>query len=140
VYEHAVTHLERVPLGTSYPDVVARVCAVWAALAAPPILAVDQSGVGRQTVDQFRLAEPRCAELVPVTITPGAGAAAPGRPGLAVVGRADPRGPGGPRRPGGVGWGRANAAGSGRRGEATDGERVCAGVGVGAGRPSPGPR
>src|SRR5688572_25297881 len=53
-----VNHLERLPLGTSYPAVVARVSTL---LATPPLradltaLVVDQTGVGRPVVDLMRL-------------------------------------------------------------------------------------
>jgi len=72
-------HLERWPLGTSYPAIVAAVVARCAALPQPsrhditPQLVVDSTGVGRPIVDLLRAAQPR-ADLVPVTITGGAAA------------------------------------------------------------------
>ena len=80
---YLVRHLERLPLGTPYPAVVARTAAVLRALPGPPLLAeprprrlargrptlvVDQTGVGRAVVDHMRQAGLR---PVPVTITAG---------------------------------------------------------------------
>src|SRR5262245_42349041 len=68
---YAVRHLERFPLGTPYTAVVARVAEI---LSRPPLagggLAVDETGVGRAVVDQFR-AERSLAGLWPVTVTAG---------------------------------------------------------------------
>lgn len=67
----AVPHLERIPLGTSYPAIVERVAQV---LATPPLhpattaLVVDATGVGAPVVDLFRQAGLR---PVPITITAG---------------------------------------------------------------------
>ena len=68
-----VGHLERPPLGTPYPDVVALVRGRVAALlarGAAATLVVDQTGVGRPVVDLLRRAGVGCP-LVPVTITAG---------------------------------------------------------------------
>jgi len=66
----SMRHLERLPLGTSYPDVIGRVAAL---LASPPLkddamLIVDGTGVGAAVVDDFRLA---LRSLVDLTITGG---------------------------------------------------------------------
>jgi len=66
----SVRHLERLPLGTSYPTIVQRVAAL---LASPPlmgdaVLIVDGTGVGAAVVDDFRLA---LRSLIDVTITGG---------------------------------------------------------------------
>ncbi len=67
-------HLERFPLGTSYPTIVASVAKM---LRQPPLsegrprLAVDQTGVGAPVVDMFRQASLN-AELHPIHITGGA--------------------------------------------------------------------
>src|ERR1039458_10552430 len=65
-------YLERIPLGTPYPDVVERVAQVTRdrQLAGHCHLAVDGTGVGRPVVDQLRRAKPE-AILMPVTITAG---------------------------------------------------------------------
>jgi hypothetical protein len=65
-------HLERMPLGTPYPDVVRRVVDLTRCpqLSAPVHLAVDNTGVGIAVVDMLRAAHPR-AVLLPVTITAG---------------------------------------------------------------------
>jgi len=71
-----VRHLERFPLGTSYPQIVASVIDRCAAQPAPgysdlpPQLVVDATGCGRPVVDLLRDAQPR-ADLVPITITGG---------------------------------------------------------------------
>lgn len=64
---HRVRHLERLPLGTSYPGQVERIAALVRSL--PPCeLVVDQTGVGRPVVDMLRE-----KNLLPeaVTITAG---------------------------------------------------------------------
>ncbi len=67
-------HLERVPLGTPYPAIVARVSAM---LKQPPLsegrprLAVDETGVGAPVVDLFKRARLNAA-LHPIHITAGA--------------------------------------------------------------------
>ncbi len=65
-------HLERVELGTPYPDVVARVTAVTQgrALAGRCELVVDGTGVGRPVVDLLRRARPGCG-ILPVVVTAG---------------------------------------------------------------------
>jgi hypothetical protein len=72
VFDYACRHLERWPLGTSYPEVVERMEALYSK---PPLkgstLAVDQTGVGRAVVDMLRRAE-LDARLLPITITTGA--------------------------------------------------------------------
>ncbi len=68
-----VRHLERMPLGTPYPGMVARVgerVRALADLGSGPTLVVDQTGVGRPVVDLLRAASLPC-RLVPVTITAG---------------------------------------------------------------------
>jgi hypothetical protein len=64
--------LERVPLGTPYPEVVERVVQVTRSsqLAGRCHLAVDGTGVGRPVVDLLRGARPGCP-LMPAIITPG---------------------------------------------------------------------
>ena len=66
--------LERLALGTSYPEVAQRVAAVAAGVAAKadgwPDLYVDATGVGTPVVDMLAAAGP-CARLVPVTFTHG---------------------------------------------------------------------
>jgi hypothetical protein len=65
-------HLERVPIGTPYPDVVRRVVEITHSpkLTGPIHLAVDNTGVGAAVMDLLRAAQPR-ASLLPVTITAG---------------------------------------------------------------------
>jgi len=68
-----VRHLERMPLGSSYPDVVKQVSErVYALrdLDASLTLVVDQTGVGRPVVDLLRDAALPC-RLVPIMITGG---------------------------------------------------------------------
>jgi hypothetical protein len=68
---YAVRHLERFPLGTSYPEIVDRVVALFARTPLTnSTLAVDETGVGRAVVDLLRKARPRCT-LRPITITAG---------------------------------------------------------------------
>lgn len=69
-----VGHVERLPLGTRYPAVVAHVGATVAALRsrepAPDVhLAIDGTGVGKPVVDMFLAKRPDVATLCPVTIT-----------------------------------------------------------------------
>jgi hypothetical protein len=75
VRHYAVRHLQRWPLGTSYPQIVKDVGEL---LARPPLtgckLVIDGTGVGRPVVDLFRKAvrEGDCkAQIVSVTITGG---------------------------------------------------------------------
>jgi hypothetical protein len=65
-------HIERLPLGTTYPGVVDRVAELTQALASEGTcrLAVDGTGVGRPVVDLLRLARLRCT-LLPVMVTAG---------------------------------------------------------------------
>ena len=65
-------YLERIPLGTPYPEVVERVVQVtrWPELAGQCRLAVDGTGVGRSVVDLLRMARPGCV-LMAVNITGG---------------------------------------------------------------------
>jgi hypothetical protein len=66
-------HMERMPLGTAYPDIVERVRKVMRSGAlsmGPRSLAVDGTGVGRPVVDLLRRGEMGC-RLLPVTITSG---------------------------------------------------------------------
>lgn len=72
---YTVGHLERLPLGTSYPDIMERV--VWL-LAQPPLagaaLVIDGTGVGRPVVDMFTRKLGRQGQggrCVPVSITAG---------------------------------------------------------------------
>lgn len=67
-----VRHLARLPLGTSYPDVVERVCELVRvpALLRNSVLVVDATGVGAPVVDLLRRAPLECT-LLPVTITGG---------------------------------------------------------------------
>lgn len=65
-------YLERMPLGTPYPDVVERVKNVMRQLASEGVcdLAVDGTGVGRPVVDLLRRSGLRCS-LWPAIITGG---------------------------------------------------------------------
>jgi hypothetical protein len=65
-------HVERIALGTLFPEVVERVVQVtqWPDLAGRCRLAVDGTGVGRPVVDLLRQARPACV-LMPVNITSG---------------------------------------------------------------------
>jgi hypothetical protein len=65
-------YLERVALGTPYPEVAQEVVRVTTHpdLAGQCDLVVDATGVGRPVVDLLRRADPRCT-LIPVTITAG---------------------------------------------------------------------
>jgi hypothetical protein len=67
-----VRHLERVPLGTPYPGVVARVREIvrGSEIAGQCALVVDGTGVGAPVVDMLRAARLGC-NIVPVTITGG---------------------------------------------------------------------
>jgi hypothetical protein len=67
-----VRHLERVPLGTPYPGVVARVREITQndELAGNCALAVDGTGVGAPVVDMLRAARLGC-DISAVTITGG---------------------------------------------------------------------
>jgi hypothetical protein len=65
-------YLERIALGTPYPEVVNRLVQVtqWPELAGRCRLAVDGTGVGGPVVDLLRRARPGCV-LMPVNITSG---------------------------------------------------------------------
>lgn len=67
-----VRHLERIPLGTSYPDVVEHVRALVASpeLRGRSTLVVDATGVGAPVLDLLRRARLEC-RLIGVTITGG---------------------------------------------------------------------
>ena len=69
-----VRHIERLPLGMSYPDQVQRIAAIVSSpeLARDALVAVDGTGVGRAVTDllQDALRPPR-APLVAITITGG---------------------------------------------------------------------
>jgi hypothetical protein len=77
-------HLERFPLGTSYPTIATRVVEL---VAGPPLagctIAVDHTGVGRAVVDLLTEARPN-AWLVPITITAGQLVSADGQGGYHV--------------------------------------------------------
>ena len=66
-------HLERIPLGTPYTEVVDRVVAVTrsAELAGRCHLIADATGVGRPVMDMLRRAELGSSRLWPVEITSG---------------------------------------------------------------------
>jgi hypothetical protein len=66
-----VRHLQRFPLGTPYPTIVAQVAAMkqHPLLKSAPVV-VDQTGVGRAVVDQMRRT-PSMGWIVPITITAG---------------------------------------------------------------------
>lgn len=73
VAHHRLRHVERIPLGTSYPEVIDRVAEVLArvpAMPRPPVLVVDATGCGRPVMDLMRK-----SGLAPlgVTITAGSG-------------------------------------------------------------------
>lgn len=53
---HQIIHIERIPLGTAYPEVVRQVseAADWAAQYGRPVVVMDSTGVGRPVVDLFR--------------------------------------------------------------------------------------
>ena len=74
VFAHEVSHLER-HRGELYPVIAGRVAALCAALPAPPVLAIDETGCGRGVADELRLAQPRTSWYVPTTITAGMDAA-----------------------------------------------------------------
>jgi len=69
---HCLRHVERVALGTSYPDVVGRVREVArsADLAGRCAVVADATGVGGAVIDLLRAADLGC-ELTAVTITGG---------------------------------------------------------------------
>jgi hypothetical protein len=70
--QYACRHLQRWPLGTSYPAIVDDVVQLTAAAPlAGCTLAVDGTGCGRAVVDLFRRAPGRQGTLTPVLITAG---------------------------------------------------------------------
>lgn len=73
---YGVLHLERYPLNSAYPVLVEVVKELVSRPAVQsrgrPRLAIDATGVGRAVVDQF-LGAKMPAEIVPITITSGAG-------------------------------------------------------------------
>lgn len=71
-YQFSCIHLDRHPLGTDYPAVVAKVAALVreSGLLPDPWLAIDATGIGRAVVDLF-LNERMPARVVPITITGG---------------------------------------------------------------------
>ena len=76
-YRYGITHIERISLGTSYPDIIGRVCNVMASpkLREAPLI-VDATGVGRPVLDMVR----RTGLLVHgITITGGQEASKKGR-------------------------------------------------------------
>ena len=73
VAHHRLRHVERIQLGTSYPDVIDRVAEVLArvpAMPRPPVLTVDATGCGRPVMDLMRKMG---LEPLGVTITAGSG-------------------------------------------------------------------
>ena len=72
VIGHRLRHLERLPLGTTYPEVVERVSEVVGSLAEAGRceLIVDATGVGRPVVDMLRREELDCT-IRPVMVTCG---------------------------------------------------------------------
>ena len=76
-----VRHVERLPLGMSYPDQVERVAALVGSpeLAHDVLVAVDSTGVGRAVVDLLREAlRPLQTPLTAITITGGSTASRDG--------------------------------------------------------------
>lgn len=67
-----VKHIERVPLGTEYPEIVHRVASVVRnpMLREAVTLAVDATGVGAPVVDLLRREKLKC-NLIPVVLTGG---------------------------------------------------------------------
>lgn len=73
IVHHRLRHVERVALGTSYPDVISRVSAVMTrvpAMPRQPILTVDATGCGRPVMDMMRK-----TGLTPLGVTITAGSA-----------------------------------------------------------------
>ena len=72
---YAGRHLQRWPLGTSYPTVAQEVAAMAESLAlaqpGPVVLAVDAGGVGRPVVDMLRREPMPHVRLLPIVITGG---------------------------------------------------------------------
>ena len=84
IKEYALRHLQRFPIGTSYPDIVSQVGKI---INQPPLagckLVPDATGVGRAVTDLLRTAGLR-ATIIPITITGGIKATADGRGGVHV--------------------------------------------------------
>ncbi len=75
VRRYAVRHLERWPLRTPYPNIVAAVVKRYGAgPLTGSVLTVDRTGVGVAVYDMLRVARP-AARMIPITITGGAHAA-----------------------------------------------------------------
>ena len=75
IFHYAVRYLQRWPLRTPYPDIIADVVKVYEKeTLAHSQLTVDRTGVGVAVADQLHRANPK-AWLVPITITGGAGTA-----------------------------------------------------------------
>lgn len=73
IHQLDIVHLERYPLGTSYPNIVSQVAGRLSKLpegTQRPLMAVDATGVGRAVVDLFIDAK-LPVDLYPVTITAG---------------------------------------------------------------------
>lgn len=70
LYAHEVSHLERYR-GMPYPDVAERLVRLCGHLPAAPVLAIDETGVGRAIADLLRRANPRTVWFCPITITSG---------------------------------------------------------------------
>ncbi len=72
---YLVRHLERLPLGTPYPEVAQRIDAVVSAVqsrsGAPPTVLVDGTGVGQPVVDLLQAQRAWGRSLVAVTFTAG---------------------------------------------------------------------
>lgn len=79
VYDLLCNHLDRFPLGTSYPTVVRNVKELMSrpALGPDPMLCVDSGGVGQAVVDLFRDAQLGC-QLTAIQITGGSSVTASG--------------------------------------------------------------
>lgn len=69
-----VVHIERLPLGTSYPAVIERVAQVQQQIGHPSTLVVDATGVGRPVLDSMHLVG---MHPVGITITGGSTVSAP---------------------------------------------------------------
>jgi hypothetical protein len=69
-HRYAVRHLERWPLGTAYPAIVANVARRVEALQPSPVLAIDITAVGQSVLGLFVQAE-LCCPIYPITITQG---------------------------------------------------------------------
>ena len=73
IIHHRLRHVERIPLGTSYPaicDRVAQVMVTVPAMPRQPVLVADATGCGRPVMDMMRKMD---LEPLAVTITAGSG-------------------------------------------------------------------